>query len=159
MNDNIDDAGKGIMSVIVRLIGMILLLAGLCVALAVLLQALSLYREPQEIERLAAAIEKGSNIDQSLTSFRNNVVVEPRENETEPGVAKEPTKPATPATTPSNNVRVSYFLAWVIALLLLLLTASISLRAIKTGGELVLYDMQIKQFAKLLVKETSKTRQ
>jgi len=44
-------------------------------------------------------------------------------------------------------------------LMLLMLIGSISLRAIKTGGELVLYDMQIKQFAKMLVKESSKSRQ
>jgi hypothetical protein len=39
-------------------------------------------------------------------------------------------------------------------LLLLLLIARIGLGAIKTGGELVLYDMQIKRFAKMLVRES-----
>ncbi|MEE9575557.1 MAG: hypothetical protein V3W03_05590 [Gammaproteobacteria bacterium] len=53
---------------------------------------------------------------------------------------------------------MSYFFAWVIALLLLLLIARISLTAIKTGGELVLFDMQIKQFARMVAKESHKMR-
>jgi len=41
---------------------------------------------------------------------------------------------------------------------LLMLIARISLTAIKTGGELVLFDMQIKQFARMLAKESNKSR-
>jgi hypothetical protein len=154
MNDNIDDMGKSVMSIIVRFIGMFLLLAGLWVAFQVMMEALELYREPQKIERFATAIEKGSNIDRSLSSFRNTISEEQDEN----GLAKEPATPA-PAATSGSNVRVSYFLAWIIVLMLLMLIGSISLRAVKTGGELVLFDMQIKQFAKMLVKETSRLNQ
>ena len=159
MNNNvsIDDAGKGLMSTIVRLIGMFLLLAGLWVAFQVMLEALNLYRDPQRIERFASAIEQGSNVDKSLVSLREKVLVEPADE------SDEPDKPAATATKnnpasahSANNIRVSYFFAWVIVLLLLLLIARISLSAIKTGGELVLYDMQIKQFARMLVRESSK---
>ncbi|MBM2830194.1 MAG: hypothetical protein HW411_984 [Gammaproteobacteria bacterium] len=156
MNDNvsIDDAGKGLMSLIVRCIGLFLLFAGLWVALQVMLEAYNLYREPQRIEHFALAIEKGSNIDKSLISLRDEVIAEPTEKSTDPVATILESNPA--PTYSSNNIRVSYFFAWVIVLLLMLLIARISLSAIKTGGELVLYDMQIKQFARMLVKESSK---
>ena len=161
MNDNInvDDMGKGILAIVVRLIGMCLLLGGLYVAFQVMLEALDLYRQPENIQRFAAAIEKGSNIDSSLSSFRETITAAPEDEGSEPGtIGKFSEKPATPVQAANNNIRVSYFLAWVIVLMLLMLIASISLRAIKTGGELVLYDMQIKQFAKMLVKESSRAR-
>ena len=140
---SIEDVSKNVMSIIVRCIGMFLLLAGLWVAIQVLLEALELYRKPQHIERFAVAIEKGSNIDKSLVSIRNQV-------------AGQEDAEGTVAGGRSNDIRVSYFFAWIIALLLLLLVGRISLTAIKTGGELVLYDMQIKQFARMLAKETLK---
>lgn len=164
MNDdnNIEDVGKGIMSVFVRFIGMFLLLAGVYVAVHVMLKAMELYDKPQTIERFAQAIERGSNIDKSLSSFRESVV---SVSEEESGVEMDnPVSTVTQKTTrgstdaADSNIRVSYFFAWVIMLMLLMLIGSISLRAIKTGGELVLYDMQIKQFAKMLVKESSKAR-
>ena len=161
MNDNInvDDMGKGILGIVVRLIGMCLLLGGLYIAFQVMLEAMELYHQPEKIQRFATAIEKGSNIDSSLSSFRENITAAPEENNDELATVGEyKEKPASPVKASDNNIRVSYFLAWVIVLMLLMLIASISLRAIKTGGELVLYDMQIKQFAKMLVKESSKAR-
>ncbi|MBI4006115.1 MAG: hypothetical protein HY356_05560 [Gammaproteobacteria bacterium] len=148
-NVTIDDVGKGLMSLVVRLIGLCLLLAGLWIAFKVMLEAYALYREPQRIERFARAIEQGSNIDKSLVSIRDEMLTE----STDESADKAPE--SNPAHS-SGNIRVSYFFAWVIVLLLLLLIARISLSAIKTGGELVLYDMQIKQFAKLLIKESTR---
>ncbi len=149
-----DEVGRSSLSIIVRLIGMFLLLAGLWVAVQILVEALDLYREPQKIERFARAIEQGSNIDKSLSSIRESTLSgssEASDDEAAAGTNRNP------AVNPgNNNVRVSYFLAWIIILMLMMLIASISLRAIKTGGELVLYDMQIKQFARMLVKEASK---
>ena len=152
MNDNegsIAGVSQGVMALVVRFIGLFLLLAGLWVALQVLLEALELYRDPRRIERFAEAIEQGSNIDKSLVSFRNEIITEetgePAEGSVEPQTVQ-----------PSANIRVSYFFAWMIVLLLLLLIARISLAAIKTGGELVLYDMQIKQFARALIRESGR---
>lgn len=154
---NIDDMGKGILAIIVRLIGMCLLLGGLYIAFQVMLEAFELYRQPEKIQRFATAIEKGSNIDSSLSSFRDTIGTAPEADETG-SMPDFREKAASPTPSPDHHIRVSYFLAWVIVLMLLMLIASISLRAIKTGGELVLYDMQIKQFAKMLVKESSKAR-
>jgi hypothetical protein len=161
MNDNnIEEVGKGIMSVFVRFVGLFLLLAGVYVALHVMLKAMELYEKPQSIERFAQAIERGSNIDKSLSSFRDAVISEPATESEVEELSTLSTQQTTRGTTESaeGQIRVSYFFAWIIMLMLLMLIGSISLRAIKTGGELVLYDIQIKQFAKMLVKESSKAR-
>ena len=156
MNDNnIDDVGKGLMSIFVRFVGLFLLIAGVYVALHVMLKAMELYENPGSIERFALAIEKGSNIDKSLSSIRDAVVAEPAEGEVTPGVTGQRSLRG-PIDASDSHIRVSYFFAWIIMLMLLMLIGSISLRAIKTGGELVLYDMQIKQFARMLAKESTK---
>jgi hypothetical protein len=152
MNENaLDDASKNIMGFIVRILGLFLLFAGLWVALQVLLTAQDLYEHPEQIERFAVAIEKGSNIDKTLAPIRDSLIVE---SDTEGEVQNN----SQPSSAGAGNIRVSYFFAWVIVLLLLLLIARISLTAIKTGGELVLFDMQIKQFARMLAKESHKMR-
>ncbi len=156
MNENtLDDAGRNIMGFFVRLLGFILLLAGLWVALQVLLTAKDLYEHPENIERFAIAIEKGSNIDKTLAPIRDSLLVD---SDTGNGVKRYNDTEQRPATAGAGDIRVSYFFAWVIALLLLLLIARISLTAIKTGGELVLFDMQIKQLARMLAKESQKIR-
>jgi len=156
MNENtLDDAGRNIMSFLVRILGFFLLLIGLWVALQVLLTAQDLYENPEQIERFAVAIEKGSNIDKTLAPIRDSLIVE---SNAEDAVQNYTENENRPSSTGTGNIRVSYFFAWVIALLLLLLIARISLTAIKTGGELVLFDMQIKQFARMLAKESHKMR-
>jgi len=156
MNENtLDDAGRNIMSFIVRILGMFLLLAGLWVALQVLLTAQDLYEHPENIERFAIAIEKGSNIDKTLAPIRDSLMVD---SDSGNGVKQYNDTEQRPATAGAGDIHVSYFFAWVIALLLLLLIARISLTAIKTGGELVLFDMQIKQLARMLAKESNKIR-
>lgn len=156
MNENtLDDAGRNIMSFLVRILGFFLLLAGLWVAIQVLLTAQDLYAHPEKIERFAVAIEKGSNIDKSLIPIRDSLIVN---SDSGDGVQQYSETENISSSVGTGNIRVSYFFAWVIALLLLLLIARISLTAIKTGGELVLYDLQIKQFARMLAKESQKTR-
>ena len=156
MNENtLDDAGRNVMGFFVRLLGFILLLAGLWVALQVLITAKDLYEHPENIERFAVAIEKGSNIDKTLAPIRDSLMVD---SDTGNGVKQYNDTEKRPATVGAGDIRVSYFFAWVIALLLLLLIARISLTAIKTGGELVLFDMQIKQLARMLAKESQKIR-
>jgi hypothetical protein len=156
MSENtLDDTGRNIMGFFVRMTGMLLLLAGLWVAIQVLLTALDLYEHPEQIERFAIAIEKGSNIDKSLAPVRNGSIVD---NNSDNSIHQYAETGKRPTSAGTNNIQLSYFFAWMIVLLLLLLIARISLTAIKTGGELVLFDMQIKQFARMLAKESHKTR-
>jgi len=137
------DLGTDMMSIIVRLFGFALLLAGIWIAIFVMLEAMELYENPKKIETLAAYIEQGSNVDKSLVSLRDSVTEEAANDEIRTQI-------------PQGTIRVSYFFAWVIAILMLMLIARISLTAIKTGGELVLYDVHIKRFARQLARESMK---
>ena len=141
---SVSEIGTSVMSLLVRLFGFFLLLAGLWIAITVMLEALELYENPRKIEQLAVHIERGSNIDSSLADVRIDDSQETLEAD---GQNSQNT---------NANVRVSYFFAWMIAILLLLLVGRISLTAIKTGGELVLYDVQIKRFARELARQSAK---
>jgi hypothetical protein len=57
------------LSIVVRLLGMVMLLIGLFVGIKVIFQAWDLYKEPQNIERFADAIEQGSDLDVMLGKF------------------------------------------------------------------------------------------
>lgn len=142
MTPNLADIGGDLMSIIVRILGFALLLAGLWIAVHVMLEAVELYENPKKIERLAVYIEQGSNIDKSLVSLRDSV---------DEGASEE-----IKAQVPQGTIRISYFFAWIVAILMLMLIARISLTAIRTGGELVLYDVQIKRFARQLARESIK---
>jgi hypothetical protein len=137
-----NEASKDVMSIIVRFCGLMLLFIGLWIAIQVFNEALALYKDPANIERVAIAIEAGSNIDKSIIPIRNTLLGEEKSETETAAISKEKT----------DGFRISYFIAWVVDLLLLLLLARISLTAIKTGGELALYDAQIKKFARQIVK-------
>lgn len=161
------DSTRDFMAFIVRAIGLVLLLFGLWLALEVLHEAWQLYHEPARIERLAKAIEEGSNIDRSIAPLQLNNQSDQTATEETPqsqlnlygpqekaGDAQTGKQPA----EPQYRLRLSYYIAWVIALMLLLLIARIALGAVRTGGELVLYETQMKRFARDLIRETARER-
>ena len=130
--------------VLVRTIGIILLLVGLWASIHVLLEALRLYRDPIKIEQLASAIERGSNLDKSLTqNFHNDAAENP-----DVGNAA-----LLHSQQPGQSIRLSYFIAWIIALLILMLVVMIAFSCIRTGSELVLQDRQLKRYVQLLAAE------
>jgi disulfide bond formation protein DsbB len=116
---------SSIISVFIQVTGIILLLVGLWIGVKVILEAWDLYQEPQRMERFAQAIERGSNIDKMLTPLRQT-----GEN---------------PA--PEDNFRMSYFFAWAIALVLLLVIAKIAVWTIRMGGELALHEDGLQRLA------------
>ena len=118
-------------AIVMRSFGLVLLAFGFLVGLNVMLEARQLYSNPVHIEQLAAAIEEGSNLDSTLSSA----------NENEDGK--------------SSGVQLSYFMAWIFALVLLVMTSMIAFAAMRTGGELVLQDKKSKQLIKLLTNEVS----
>ena len=142
----LNEATRDVLSIIVRLCGIVLLFIGLWIAIQVFNEALALYKDPSNIERVALAIEKGSNIDKSLVPIKETLLSDDSSLDLETG--PQTTAPA----NGGNGIRISYFIAWVVDLLLLLLLARISLMAIKTGGELALYDAQVKKLAKQLTR-------
>lgn len=160
------DASRDILAFFVRAFGLVLLLFGLWLALQVLNEAWQLYHEPGRIERFAQAVEKGSNIDRSIAPLQFEGATEDdteSDASTSPNVYGEEAEQAqqrqdTGQANAHYRFRLSYYVAWVLALLLLLLLARIALAAVRTGGELVLYETQMKRFARELVRESARAR-
>lgn len=130
---------------VTRGFGFVLMLVGLWISLAVIAEAWSLYRNPAGIERLAQAIERGSHLDRALSRADA-----PDRSALVDGAA--------PADGDVLGFRMTYFVAWVIAILLLMLVGRLALGAVKTGGDLVLYEAQIKKLARELVREAARGR-
>ena len=140
-------------AIAVRLVGVFVLLVGLWSAVTVIQEAWRLYREPGRIERLAAAIEQGSRIGDLLTSQQIPT------DRASPGslgaygdeAANQPGSDALVSTGDEEDhqvFKITYFIAWVIGLLLLMLIGRLSIWVIKTGGELALYDAGRGAFAR-----------
>lgn len=140
-----------ILAIFVRLLGLIVLLVGLYVGLKVIFEAWELYENPQRIERFADAIEHGSNLDALLASVVTSQSI-PKQIDTD---AKR--QATAKQTTPT--LKVTYFLAWGIVVILLMVIGSLASSAIKTGGQLALYDMQVKRFANQLLKQAKSTKE
>lgn len=138
---SLNETSQDILSIVVRMCGLLLLFIGLWIAIQVFSEALALYKDPANIERMATAIEAGSNVDKSIVPIRDSLLGDDKAENTAKSVATEN----------SNGFRISYFIAWVVNLLLLLLLARISIMAIKTGGELALYDAQVKRLARQII--------
>jgi hypothetical protein len=141
--------------IFVRLAGVLLLLVGLVVGIQVIMEAWDLYRSPEHIERFSWVIEKGTNLDKSIAALTKNSVPSSKTNE--PGEQLDQAARSTDTQAfVDESIKLSYLLAWIIAILLLMLIGRLALAAIKTGGELALYDREVKGFARTLLKETSK---
>lgn len=143
---SLNETSQDVLSIVVRMCGLLLLFIGLWIAIQTFSEALSLYKDPANIERMATAIEAGSNIDKSLIPIRDSLL----------GEDEATTESESKAEFNANGFRISYFIAWVVDLLLLLLLARISIMAIKTGGELALYDAQVKRLARQIVQARKK---
>lgn len=145
------ERGTQLSQFVVRGFGFVLMLVGLWISLAVIAEAWSLYRNPANIERLAKAIEQGSHLDHALSR-----VGTPERS------TLEDTAPAAGGSTAEDaellGFRLTYFVAWIIAILLLMLVGRLALGAVKIGGELVLHDAQIKKLARELVREAARGR-
>jgi hypothetical protein len=117
----------------VRTAGVLLLLIGMLVSIKVVLEVFALYQEPAGIERFAEAVARGSNLDELFTLLEDSE--------------------ATASTTSDQQqgLRMSYFLAWGIVLFLLFIAGRLALGAVRIGGELALYDAQLKQFARTML--------
>ncbi len=142
-------AATDFMSFFVRLMGVFMLIAGLWLGVKLIVEVWALYKAPQSIERLADSIEKGSHLDKALGSFSSK---RPRQAKEKEGLIDEPIV-AAGSKVNDESLRITYFIAWIIAIFLLMLIGRLAMLAIKTGGELALYDLQVKRFARLLMEE------
>jgi len=147
-HDDWVDQSSRLLNLIVRIAGLILLGAGFIVALMVIASAWSLYENPARIESFAREIERGSNLDLTLSNAvsagRDQIAADLRDNPELSGAAQ---------AGAAAGFRFSYFVAWLIAILLLLLIGRLSIGAVRTGGELALYDVKVGKLARALLKE------
>ena len=134
------------LSIIVRSLGLVMLIIGLYVGIKVIFEAWNLYDEPQRIERLADAIDHGSHLDSAISSITSSAL--------NTGSTENADRSAT--SNSADTLRVSYFLAWFLAVLLLLIISGLAMSAIRTGGQLALYDLEVKRFARQLIEEARK---
>ncbi len=134
--------GLQALSIGVRLVGIVVLLVGLWAGVRIILEAFALYQEPARIERFAQAIQAGSNIDGLLGSAIDKAL----DAEATPAAG-------TPPQGRDTGLRVSYFAAWMIVLLLMFVIGILAMNAITTGGQLVLYDLQVRRYSRAMVRE------
>jgi hypothetical protein len=143
------DRSTSLLNLTVRSLGLLLLLVGMFVALMTIVSAWSLYANPATIENFAHAVERGSHLDLTLAQVAGSDAPADAEIEPLPGPR--------PAAAPAQPVfRFSYFVAWLLAILLLLLIGRLAIAAVRTGGELALYDVQVKKLARELVEARSR---
>lgn len=150
------------LNALVRIAGLALLAVGLWTAIAIIQEAWALYNRPDSprVEAIARAIEQASHLDRALTPKR--VKPAPAGQAPEGGEAAsdgEQNADAAAGPEPAAEdppVRFTYFIAWVILLMLLLLIGRLAIAAIKTGGELALYDVEVRRFAREIARELSR---
>lgn len=146
--------GSIALGAMVRVVGVAVLFVGLWVGVKIILEAWALYEEPQRIVRFADDIQKHSNLDGVIGTL--GVVA------AGDGGAQEANKsvqaPAGKSSANGNRFRLSYFAAWFIALLLIFVIGSLAMSAITTGGQLALYDLQLKRYSRSLIKEVRRLR-
>lgn len=147
--------GTQIAHTVVRACGFVLLSVGLWIALAVIAEAWSLYQKPQKVERFALAIEQGSHLDRALANTTSGRALASEEDTPAELGARARVSPATGAADNPEGAsfRLSYFVAWILIILLLMLIGRLAIAAVKTGGELVLYDLHVKRFVRELLRE------
>ena len=143
---NLVDQGTRIFNLVVRGFGLVLLLVGISVALMVITSAWSLYDDPKKIE----SFERGSNLDLSLSSAKTTGRRQLESGSEDRGPLLEEN------VAPQPEFRFSYFVAWLIAILSLMMIGRLSIAAVRTGGELVIYDVQVKKLAPALLEERAR---
>ena len=142
--------GSMVLGSVVRVVGMVVLFVGLWVGVKVIFEAWALYEQPQRIVRFADDIQKYSNLDGVIGSL----------GAIEQGSAGARNKERDAATAhgTSSGLRLSYFAAWFIALLLIFVIGSLAMSAVTTGGQLALYDLQLKRYSRSVIKEVRRLR-
>lgn len=142
-----------LLAVLVRLLGLCFLVVGIGAAVVILHEAWMLYQEPERIDRFALAIERGSNLDKIFALSGSESVKTGEPGDTAPG-ASSPSA----ASADSTSLRLSYFAGWFLVLLLMLVASITAISAVSAGGRLVLYDTDIRQLSRAVVKEVRRNK-
>jgi hypothetical protein len=144
-----------ILAILVRLLGLGLLVVGIGAAVIILNEAWMLYQEPARIEKFAVAIERGSNLDKIFT-LSGGEADKPDAQGQDAG--ESGTQSTAADSTGSTNFRPSYFAGWFLVLLLMLVASIVAISAVSAGGRLVLFDTDIRQLSRAVVKEVRRNK-
>jgi hypothetical protein len=144
-----------ILAMLVRLMGLGFLVVGIGATVIILNEAWMLYQEPARIEKFAVAIERGSNLDK-IFALSGGDVEKADGQEEKAGAAGS--QPADSDTTGGTNLRLSYFAGWFLVLLLMLVGSIVAISAVSAGGRLVLFDTDIRQLSRAVVKEVRRNK-
>jgi len=144
-----------LLAILVRLLGLGFLVVGIGAAVIILNEAWMLYKEPARIERFALAIEHGSNLDKIFALSTSETVKTGAQGDTA-GSASSSSDAAESAG--DVNFRPSYFAGWFLVLLLMLVASITAIAAVSAGGRLVLYDTDIRQLSRAVIKEVRRNK-
>ncbi len=144
-----------LLAVLVRLLGLSFLVVGIGAAVVILNEAWMLYQEPERIERFALAIERGSNLDKIFALSGSETVKTGDQGDT---AGSSSVSSDASAYEDNANLRLSYFAGWFLVLLLMLVASITAIAAVSAGGRLVLYDTDIRQLSRAVVKEVRRNK-
>lgn len=147
-----------LLAVLVRLMGLCFLVVGIGAAVIILREAWTLYQEPERIERFAAAIEHGSNLDKIFALNGGETSGSAGTGDQGQAADDASGQPATSGTEGSATFRPSYFAGWFLVLLLMLVASITAIAAVSAGGRLVLYDTDIRQLSRAVIKEVRRNK-
>jgi hypothetical protein len=151
------------LAILVRLLGLCFLVVGIGAAVIILREAWTLYQEPERIERFAVAIEQGSNLDKIFASNGGETVGTGEQSESAgesagESVGDSSAQPVASGAADNTTLRLSYFAGWFLVLLLMLVASITAIAAVSAGGRLVLYDTDIRQLSRAVVKEVRRKK-
>jgi hypothetical protein len=144
-----------LLAILVRLLGLVFLVVGIGAGVVILNEAWMLYKEPARIERFALAIERGSNLDKifALSATETTKSGDQGDPADDSGLSSD-----TSGTAESTNLRLSYFAGWFLVLLLMLVASITAISAVSAGGRLVLYDTDVRQLSRAVIKELRRSK-
>ena len=136
---------RRIIEIGIRLCGLSLLLTGMAAATFTLQEAWDLYDHPELINRFAMQIEKDTGLDEQLSRALYGVVEKHNEKSAvvEGSTTTEPDSGG--ADSPDeirSDIRLSYFISWIIVIMVLSLLIRVSLAMAHTGSRILLYDLR-----------------
>ncbi|MEE9267206.1 MAG: hypothetical protein V3V86_10805 [Gammaproteobacteria bacterium] len=146
------------LAILVRLLGLCFLVVGIGAAVMILREAWTLYQDPVRIERFALAIEHGSNLDKIFALNADETAGSAEIGDQGEAAGDASAQPATSGTEGSATFRPSYFAGWFLVLLLMLVASITAIAAVSAGGRLVLYDTDIRQLSRAVVKEVRRNK-
>ena len=144
-----------LLAILVRLLGLCFLVVGIGATVVILHEAWMLYQEPARIDRFALAIERGSNLDKIFALSGNETA---GSSEQGAGAGDSSSQSGSSESAASTNLRLSYFAGWFLVLLLMLVASITAIAAVSAGGRLVLYDTDIRQLSRAVVKEVRRNK-